>query len=105
MQGDGSLVVGGRTDGSTDSDNGDFMACILDTNNNGAVVSTWKVKYTRPISRREFSTTCALPAHIVFLPRLPVQYPHCRHAPHTVTIYTYNIYNIYIYIICLLSKR
>ncbi|CAN0475517.1 unnamed protein product, partial [Ascophyllum nodosum] len=42
MQGDGSLVVGGRTDGSTDDDGGDFMACILDTNNNGAVVSTWK---------------------------------------------------------------
>ncbi|CAN0404825.1 unnamed protein product [Ascophyllum nodosum] len=51
MQGDGSLVVGGRTNGSTADDNGDFKACILDTNNNGAVVSTWKVKYTRPVSR------------------------------------------------------
>ena len=97
MQGDGSLVVGGRTDGSTDDDGGDFMACILDTNNNGAVVSTWKVKYTRPVSRRELSTTCPLLVHIVFLPRLPFQYPHCRHAPHTVTIY--------IYIYTLLAKQ
>ena len=51
MQRDGSLVVGGKTNGSTDSDGGDFKACILDTNNNGAVVSTWKVKDTRPVSR------------------------------------------------------
>ena len=99
MQGDGSLVVGGRTDGSTDSDNGDFMACILDTNNNGAVVSTWKVKYTRPVSRRELSTTCALPAHIVFLPRLPVQYPSL--SPCSTYCDHINIYIIYIYIICL----
>ena len=51
MQVDGSLVVGGRTNGSTADDNGDFKACILDTNNNGTVVSTWKVKYIRPVSR------------------------------------------------------
>ena len=97
MQGDGSLVVGGRTDGVTD-DNGDIMACILDTNNNGSVVSTWKVKYTRPVSRRESSTTCALLVHIVFLPRLPFQYPLLSPCS---TYYDH----VRIYIPCLLHDR
>ncbi|CAN0418778.1 unnamed protein product [Ascophyllum nodosum] len=41
MQGDGSLVVGGTREVS-DNNTGDFMACRLDSNNNGTVISTWK---------------------------------------------------------------
>ena len=42
MQGDGSLVVGGTREVS-DNNTVDFMACRLDSNNNGTVISTWKV--------------------------------------------------------------
>ena len=41
MQGDGSLVVGGTREVSDDN-TGDFMACRVDSNNNGTVISTWK---------------------------------------------------------------
>ena len=51
MQGGGSIVVGGTRKAFV-NDTGDFVACKLDSNQNGAVVSTWKVQYsTGPLVR------------------------------------------------------